>query len=165
MSAARALALLALGAGGVVLLSRQQKGEPVKLSRYFNAAEFGGHADKLAPGLLDRLDAFRAAWGAPVLISSHPEAVARKGGDSLSQHNIDRWGHTRAVDCHPEGMDTAEDRARALALAKKVGFTGVGLYLDTARPMLHLDIRPGSRVATWARIEGEYMGIWEALPA
>ncbi len=159
-SSTKGLATLLL-AGVAVAWFAQKKGQGMQ--SYFSDNEFNGFADQLAPGLRDKLNAFRAAWGAPVSVSQASGAVGRHAGQSGTQHNLDRWGFTRAVDVFPQGMDSAEDRARALLLAKQAGFTGVGLYLDTNRPMLHVDVRPGNRVATWARVEGEYMGIGAAL--
>ena len=132
--------------------------------RYFSASEFGVYYPMINSELLVKLDEFRHRWGRPVTVSPVAGAIVRHGGDSHSQHNIDRWGETRAIDVFPEGMETLEQRQRAYQIARAVGFTGIGIYTDTAPSnLLHVDVRPGDRVATWSRVNGEYLGINEVL--
>ena len=58
---------------------------------------------------------------------------------------------------------TAEEKAELLELAVEIGFTGIGFYTDThPRHMMHVDVRDGD-VATWARVDGSYVGIREVL--
>ncbi|WP_341937205.1 hypothetical protein [Marinimicrobium sp. C2-29] len=143
---------------------------------YFTPEEFGDWYDQLNPELLQKLDAFRAAWGAPVVVSDANGAIGRTGQGDHSQHNVEVWGEVRAIDVFPKveiepgvygWMQTGEERARAYRLAKEIGFTGIGLYTDTAPGnMLHLDVRRdrlSGNPAKWSRISGEYMGINEVL--
>lgn len=123
--------------------------------KYFSAGEFGLWWPLMNADLLVKLDAFREAWGAPVSLSAAEGGIGRED-DSNSQHNAAKWGEVRAVDISPQGMNTAEERRRAVNIALTVGFTGIGIYREWHKPGLHLDVRepetPG-HVATWA---GEY---------
>ncbi len=64
---------------------------------------------------------------------------------STSQHSVDHWGDTAAIDLFPDGMVTATDRQRALRCAKLAGASGIGLYpqarMGRRTGMLHLDVR------------------------
>lgn len=136
--------------------------------KYFKPYEFGKWWLSMSPDLLQKLDAFREEWGAPVRISPHPDALGRHlGVEHLSQHNIDRWGEVRAVDIFPKGMDTVEDMSRAYDIARRVGFTGIGIYTDTKPSnMMHLDVRtnkPVGKPAKWSRIAGVYNSIERAF--
>lgn len=132
--------------------------------RYFSAGEFGVFYPLINSDLLIKLDEFRHRWGRPVVVSPVAGAIVRHGGDSHSQHNIDRWGETRAVDVFPDGMDTVSERKRAYQIARDVGFTGIGIYTDTVPSnLLHVDVRPGGYVATWSRVGGQYLEIGEVL--
>jgi len=118
------------------------------------------------------LDDFRKLWGGPVFITPVRGGVARRGGNSRSQHNVTRWGKSRAVDVFPKDMGSAVARARAVDCAVAAGFTGIGLYPDWRdgrgnRGGLHLDIRPGAIAlwSGWARSSGQtYEAIGAALP-
>ncbi|WP_299203295.1 hypothetical protein [uncultured Amphritea sp.] len=132
----------------------------------FKRSEFREWADDMALGQLLALDRFAKLWGAAVTVSGNAAALGRHmGPNELSQHNIDRWGEVRAVDVFPEGL-TRENAKIARDLAKQSGFSGIGVYLDTSRPMMHLDTRPDrtpDNPAQWSRIEGEYLGIERAF--
>ena len=139
--------------------------------KYFSSSEFGVWYPLMSLELLKKLDKFREEWGYPVEISKANGAIGRESKDSHSQHNIFKWGEVRAVDVFPRTasgyITTAEERYRAYEVAKKVGFTGIGLYTDTAPGnMLHVDVRedrqPGSP-ALWSRVSGVYGGISEVL--
>lgn len=142
--------------------------------QYFEPSEFGPWWPHMSPELLKKLDKFRGLWGAPVEVSPAEGGIGRHLGPAdTSQHNIDKWGKVFAVDLFPKVaagrsgyryMSTRADRARALKCAKQAGFTGIGLYTDT-RPgdMLHVDVRPTEAVALWSRINGNYLGINEAI--
>lgn len=138
-------------------------GGGVKL-RYFKSDEFGGWYEKMSPDLLLKLDEFRHQWGFPVEVSKHPDAVGREDSESASQHNILRWGEVRAVDVFPKNsvggyINSAVERKRAYNIAKRVGFTGIGLYTDTIQgDMVHLDVRQAP-LAKWSRVNGEYGAI------
>ena len=133
--------------------------------RYFNESEFFGFYPLLNNSLLTKLDEFRHRWGRPVQVSPAPGAIVRFNGEGdESQHNVDAWGESRAIDVFPDGMETAADRKRAFQIAKDVGFTGIGIYTDTKPSnMMHLDVRSGSHVATWSRVAYQYRGISEVL--
>lgn len=87
------------------------------------------------PNFLDRLQALRVRWGAPLVLNSghrcpkHNKAV---GGAKNSQH-LDVAGDIRTAD-----YDLAERRL-LYAEATNVGFTGIG----RAKTFLHVDLRPG----------------------
>jgi len=132
---------------------RTVKNEMLEL-KYFSRSEFGIWWPLMSQDLLQKLDLFREKWGAPVVITSHPDGLGRKD-ESGSMHNVLKWGEVRAVDVFPQGMDTLEDRQRAFQIAKSVGLTGIGLYTDT-RPstMLHLDNR--DKFTYWTGIAGKY---------
>lgn len=128
---------------------------------YFQDGEFKGFKDKLAPGLREKINEFRFLWGAPVVLSS----VGRhQGDDSNSQHNIDKWGETRALDFFPQGIETQADAWRAIALLEQIGFTGIGIYPDKNNGvMLHADVRPGDRIARWSFIGGVQYSLEEGV--
>ncbi len=143
---------------------------------HFTASEFGVWWPLMSADLLLKLDAFREQWGAPVEISRADGALGRHGGENdKSQHNIDRWGQVLAADLMPKVADgqggyrymqTREERNRAFAIAKAVGFTGIGIYTDTnPGNLLHVDVRKTNteRVATWSRVNKQYKGILEVL--
>jgi len=139
--------------------------------KYFTASEFGLWWPLMNSDQLLKLDAFREAWGAPVMLSPAQGGIGRED-DSNSQHNVTLWGEVRATDIMPEGMNTAADRSRAVAIARAVGFTGIGIYPDwQPRAGLHLDVRepetPG-HIATWAGLKDHngqqyYAGIEQGL--
>lgn len=113
--------------------------------RYFTPTEFRDSWPVMSQKLLALLDEFRERWGAPVIISPAPGALARYlGPESTSQHNVDKWGECRAADIMPVGMDSATERHRAFEIAKDVGFTGIGVSpIWRPRAGLHLDVRQG----------------------
>ena len=129
--------------------------------KYFKASEFGLWYPMMNNDLLMKLDKFRELWGDIVVISPVVGGLGRHGGeDNTSQHNVDKWGEVLAVDVFPTGMDNISERRRAFAIAKSVGFTGIGLYTDTKPSnLLHVDVRKADKLATWARVNGEYVGI------
>ena len=160
-------ALIAIAVGLGLLMSSK----PVL--RYFKADEFGEWFDVMSPELLTRLDNFRDEWGYPVEVSSAVGAIGRHD-HSDSQHNVSKHGEVRAIDIFPKVplldgsgyryMQTAGERRRALEVAKKVGFRGIGLYTDTRQGnLLHVDVRQTQALATWSRIDGDYRSINEVL--
>lgn len=129
----------------------------------FQPWEFREFWSDMSPELLKKLDKFRDLWGAPVTVSTNPDALGRHlGPGDTSQHNIDRWGEVRAADIFPEGLN-AQTKAFAIQCAKQAGFTGIGIYTDTTPGwMMHVDVRPDRNninPATWARVSGQYVGI------
>lgn len=142
---------------------------------YFSPGEFRQWWPFMSADLLLKLDEFRRRWGAPVIVSGADGALGRTG-QGHSQHNIDTWGEVRAIDVFPQVPDgnggfkymtSATDRAKAYMLAREIGFTGVGLYTDTAPGnMLHLDVRADADAgapAKWSRVEGSYLAIEAVL--
>ncbi len=142
--------------------------------KHFSPDEFGQWWPLMNQQLLQKLDAFRERWGAPVVVSPAEGGIGRHLGEfGTSQHNVDAWGEVRAVDVFPmiplpggghRYMTSAEERQRAFEVARAVGFTGIGLYTDTQPgDMLHVDVRPTGDLATWSRINGDYLGIGRVL--
>jgi len=131
----------------------------------FNRSEFREWADDMSINQLLALDRFAQLWGDTVIVSGNKAALGRRMGADLSQHNIERWGEVRATDVFPKGL-TPENAEYARDLAKQAGFSGIGIYLDTSRPMMHLDTRPDrtpDNPAQWSRIGGEYLSIERAF--
>ena len=140
--------------------------------KYFSPMEFGIWYPLMSVDLLLKLDEFREQWGAPVMVSPVAGGIGREGAGDTSQHNVTAWGEVRAIDVFPKVIgengetrfiETEAERNRAYEVAQAVGFTGIGLYTDTQPgDMLHIDVRPdrqAGRPATWARVDGEYLGI------
>lgn len=149
-----AILLLSLLVSGMLVIGVRTVTRPSL--KYFSAQEFGVWFPLMSAELLIKLDAFRHAWGAPVEISPAEGGIGRED-ESNSQHNVSAWGEVRAIDVMPRGMSTEAERRRAVAIAKEVGFTGIGIYPDwKPRAGLHLDVRkpqsPG-HVATWSGIK------------
>lgn len=142
--------------------------------KHFQPNEFGGWYEQLHPQLKEKLDAFREGWGAPVQVSPVGGAVGRRGGSSRSRHNVDVWGNVQAVDVFPIGLVGHADAIRAVSVAKRVGFTGIGFYPNwRPQPGVHLDVRddrPPGRPATWGGIRPDggamkYVSLQEAIDA
>lgn len=128
---------------------------------FFSPREFQGWATMMDVTLLVRLDTWRALWGKPIAISSHPRGVGREVEEGKpgydSQHNYVQWRQVRAVDCIPSGITTADDLRRARDLAIDAGFTGVGVYPHwRPSPGVHVDTRrsnvPGEP-ALWGAVQ------------
>jgi hypothetical protein len=129
--------------------------------QHFSPAEFREWWEFMDVDLLTKLDLFRERWGKPIMISPVDGALGREAGESLSYHNITRYGQVRAVDIFPSGL-TPDNAALAVSIAESVGFGGIGLYTDTKPSMMmHLDNRSGS--ARWARVNKKYVGINNAI--
>jgi len=117
-------------------------------------------------GLLVKLDVLRKLWGKPIHLSKNGKAIGRLGGrGDLSQHNLNKWGAVRAVDCYPDGLETEDDVRRFLSLARHVGFTGYGAYHGIPRGiMVHLDVRHDRQPddpATWGGLVApDEAGAW-----
>lgn len=142
--------------------------------QHFTPDEFRQWWPEMNQELLQKLDAFREAWGHPVRISPAEGSLGRHDGEfGTSQHNVDAWGEVRAADVFPmvpagasgyRYLVNEEERRRAYETARAVGFTGIGLYTDTSPGnMLHVDVRPTAEVATWSRVNGQYLGIGQVL--
>ena len=146
---------------------------------YFRASEFGktDHRDRdwwpaMNPGLLVRLDVLRSMWGGPIHVSGHARALGRHGGDSHSDHNVDRWGDVRGADVFISDVRYRADVEAVKMAAEEVGFSSIGVYPDWRGGIgFHLGVREdnGGRqpMATWGAVsrEGsqEYVSFKEAL--
>lgn len=144
--------------------------------RYFAAAEFREWYEHMSLRELFLLDTFRHQWGAPVEISPNASALGRKKGEAgTTQHNVDRWREVRAADLFPHWIETRADAERAVIIATRVGFTGIGIYPDWqlgTRTVcgMHLDVRvdrePGEP-AKWGGIDDgdgqRYVALHEAM--
>jgi len=114
---------------------------------FFKEREFRGYYHDCNPRLLISLDLFRFHWGDVVDVSEEEGAIARFD-ESESQHNVNKWGEVRAIDVKPRNLITKDDLQHAFSIAKKVGFTGIGLYPEWSDPGLHLDIRMGRQMGS-----------------
>lgn len=127
--------------------------------RFFKPAEFWREDkyhnpvnwyEKTHPKLLYAIDLLRWRWSdycgddTPIRISPHGQAIGRQlGHDSVSDHNIDRWGLVRGIDLMPVGLSSAQDAAVLRALAVECGIDAIGIYPDWApAPGIHVGIRP-----------------------
>lgn len=132
--------------------------------RHFSEDEFRDSWPHMSLRLLFLMDALRHQWGASITISPVTGALGRRNGASdPTQHNIDRWGEVRAADVFLAGMDCRNTANRAVGLAMRTGFTGIGIYPDwSPSPGMHLDVRitaePGDP-ALWGMLDdgnGQY---------
>lgn len=136
----------------------------------FEPAEFGIWYPLVNNDLLKMVDELRTQWGHPIYISPVTGGIGR-ADDSNSQHNvIHNLGSVNAVDVFPSynGREIhPDDLNKFFDLAKKIGFTGIGVYRDTVfkgKPwtMFHLDVRD-SDFAKWGRVAGNYVAVDEAI--
>lgn len=109
------------------------------------------------------LDQLREESGYTILIKKTVGAIGRESGGT-SQHvcTSNTWKEVRATDI---SVFTAEGKAlnreqakRFVTLAKRIGFTGIGVYPFWSTPGFHLDSRwnkPAGAPATWSDI-GKY---------
>jgi len=132
--------------------------------RYFSKGEFRDWFDDMSLRLLFLLDSLRHQWGSSITISPVRGALGRHNGETdTSQHNFDKWGEVRAADVFLEGMNCKPTTNKALGLAMRTGFTGIGVYPDwQPQPGLHLDVRQSERPgepALWGMLDdgdGQY---------
>jgi uncharacterized protein YcbK (DUF882 family) len=92
--------------------------------------------DGILIDFMDRLQALRAEYGKPLKVvsgyrhTSHPEEKSKPKG-SIGTHPLGK-----AVDLKANGSAAFE----IVALAKKHGFTGIGLHQKDGHTLVHLDI-------------------------
>lgn len=129
----------------------QQQLNRVMVSPHFSLAEFAcKHCGtvKLHPRLVELLEALRETIGGkPIVITSGyrcPERNRQVGGAPQSRH---LYGDAVDIAVAPTGLSIDE----LAALARRVGFTGIGFYDDGH---LHVDCRPGAPVAWDERKKG-----------
>lgn len=139
--------------------------------RRLNKEDFHGFYCDMSPKLLYFLILLSDELGVDLKFSNIPAGVGRRlGGGNTSQHNLDKWGEVRAIDGYiPEGVSYQE----FYETAKKVGFTGIGLYTGWSGGRgFHVDVRGDrteGRPATWGAIynrktgKTEYTNIWELI--
>ena len=123
--------------------------------RYFKPNEKWGDVNKILPEAMKTLDDFRHFIGKPIVIHCGYEPG---GHTSKSQHYLGR-----AFDLHIKGMNWRDQFYAAIEFGK---WSGVGVYPDWNSPGLHCDIRvqeKGTRIATWTRWKGEYIGANEEV--
>lgn len=133
--------------------------------KYFKPTEFGAWFPLMDRELLLKLDTFRAEYGKPIKVSPVAGALGRPDSPS-SQHFPDPM--VKAVDII--FTESAPDFQRAFDVAKRVGFTGIGVYRDwNPYGGMHLDVRDSRAVgdpAKWAGVpdgDGQkYVSISEA---
>lgn len=142
---------------------------------YFSMSEFREWYDLMSPRLLTMLDVFRHLIDQPIHISDHPNALGRRLGMSKqSSHNVDVWGQCLAVDCFIEGVTTQDDARQVVQLAKRIGFTGIGVYPDWRNNEgihqvgFHFDVRPTKKMGNpsqWGFVRGKMVDIHTAIEA
>lgn len=142
-------------------------------AQYFDAEEFREWADDMSVRLVTLLDVLRHMSGRIIEISAHADALGRElGHGDWSAHNLDRWGEVLAVDCFVSGVYYREQAEAVVDLARRIGFTGIGVYTDTRnnrgedQVMFHFDVRPYRDMgtpSTWGRVAGEGTSLIVAL--
>lgn len=123
--------------------------------KHFSKNENWGNPDKMNGLLLITLDEIRDRCDNRIIIhcgtqGQHVENSRHYTGD--------------AVDFHVENMSLKNSYSIILNVFEDfqiVNKTGLGIYLDWKNQGFHLDLRPGK--GRWARIEGKYTGIEQAL--
>lgn len=107
---------------------------------HFKEEEFKGWLNQYSVELLVKLDFLREILDESITLSNSSFAYGRHGGESYSQHNIDRWEEVRAVDGYiPEGVSYKE----FYEAARAAQFRGIGLYKGwpSGRRGFHVDVR------------------------
>ena len=91
--------------------------------------------DGITEDFMERLQALRSEYGKPIKVMSgfrditHPEEAKKEAG-AIGTHPLGK-----AVDLDADGLAAFE----IVALAKKHGFTGIGLHQKNGHKLLHLD--------------------------
>lgn len=110
---------------------------------HFTSEEFRDWWDHMNPRLLICLDIWRDMRDKPIYISGNEWALGRDTDENAdSQHNVLMWGDVRAADVFPSGLTTRKDAQKAITLAQRSGFTGIGLYPHWNGGVgMHVDVR------------------------
>lgn len=142
-------------------------------AQHFSQPELREWADDMSPRLVTMMDVLRFMSGHPIEISLSPHALGRElGRNAESAHNIDHWGEVLAMDGFVSGVYYREQAEGIVDLARKIGFTGIGVYTDTRnnrgedQVMFHFDVRPTRNMgdpATWGRVGGKYTSLIAAI--
>lgn len=140
---------------------------------HFDAKEFGEWYGDMSVRLLVMLDVLRHWVGSPISISPVKGALGRNQGlNSESAHNVDRWGEVLAADVFIKGVYLRSQADAVVEAAKKIGFTGIGVYPDWVNAKgetqvgFHFDVRPTrdpNNPAAWGRVNGHWVSIESAL--
>jgi len=151
---------------------------------WFTPKEFGIWYPYMDKNLLEKLEALRAGWKNPILISPAIGALGRVASiDNATERSMHMvWqGKVRAADIFPTIMDTTYNKMRPLTkaeqikfynLAKSIGFTGIGVYPDWYYNKItwcgfHVDVRPTYKPgspANWLGKAGKFgMQVYSAL--
>lgn len=152
----------------------------ILLTDFFKIEEFNRNGenwyDKYDPRWLVMIDIFRLHTGVCEL-SPHPRALGRRDGNDPNKtgfdgHNIDKHGLVYAGDVFPFlGKDEYTSIFNAYSIAKRTGFTGVGIYPQWTkdgkrRCGMHLDTRRTITLggtAEWGFVDGKFVPVKEAL--
>lgn len=142
-------------------------------AQYFTAEEFREWADDMSRRLVTMLDVLRHMSGRVIEISANGMSLGRELGlAAVSEHNIDHWGEVLAADCFVSGVYYREQAEAIVDLARKIGFTGIGIYTDTRnnrgeeQVMFHFGVRPTRNMgdpALWGRVAGKGTSLIVAL--
>lgn len=137
--------------------------------KYFKPGEFpAGVLEYVDAALIKKLDQFRAALGASLTPSPLRAGWIREDGSKTSQHYIGPLRRNEDGHLLPQRLSTAGDLfpkcdiRHALMTALRMGFGGIGVYLDTRgpsgapQPMIHVDLREGAP-QLWMRDNGQYL--------
>jgi len=137
----------------------------------FNSDEFRLWWPEMSPRLLTMLDLLRYRLGSPISISKAKGAIGRQD-DTESEHNVSKWGEVLAVDCFVAGVYGRAQVESVVHEAKKLGFTGIGIYPSWSNNKgekqcgFHLGVRPTRKMgnpATWGYMNGEFVSLMKAL--
>lgn len=153
----------------------------MKITHFFDKHEFVRSGenwyDLYNPRWLVLADSFRLQTGKCIL-SPHPRALGRRddiiGGTGYDAHNIDKHGLVEAGDTFPyinELEGESLSMYKAFNIAKKIGFTGIGIYPEWTlnekrRCGIHLDVRSGilpGNPTTWGYVDGKFVTIETAF--
>lgn len=142
-------------------------------AQHFEAEEFRSWSDDMSSRLITMMDVLRFMCGHPIEVSDHEDSLGRElGPNQQSAHNIDHWAEVLAMDGFVSGVYYREQAEGIVDLARKIGFTGIGVYTDTRnnrgehQVMFHFDVRPTEDMgspATWGRVAGKYTSLMAAI--
>lgn len=139
----------------------------------FKEGEFREWWYQMSPRLLTMLDLLRYRLGSAIDISKADEALGRElGPDKQSEHNVDLWGEVLAVDCFVSGVYFRAQAEAVVDEAKKLGFTGIGVYpgwknnKGEQQVGFHLGVRPTRKMGNpslWGYIGKKEVSLMNAI--
>ena len=130
----------------------------------FDGPRYVNWFDRMNQRLLFSIDLLRHRWSdykrqsTAIRISPAHGAIGRHAGQSetLSDHDVDRWGEVRGIDVMPDGLDSLDDVDAFRRLAIHAGITAIGFYPHwQPAPGFHLGVRDGRWLgdpATWGAV-------------